>query len=320
MKRVLANDGIADDGKRLLEEAGYEVITDKIAQADLPNRINEFDVLVVRSATKVTQEVLEPSNRMKLVVRAGVGVDNIDIAYARKKEIEVANTPQSSSLSVAELVFAHLFGVARFISQSNRDLPTQGKAKFNDLKKKYSEGVELRGKTIGIIGFGRIGQEVAKIAYSLGMEVIAHDVYIPEAKLRFDHLPFKPTPTIEIKTTNLIDVITKSDFITLHLPHNEGMPPVLGENEFSKMKNGVGIINCARGGVLSETALLAAIASGKVAFAGLDVFENEPNINDAILAENRISVTPHIGAATKEAQDRISIEVAQVIIIKTGNK
>jgi D-3-phosphoglycerate dehydrogenase len=320
MKRILANDGIAEDGKKILEEAGFEVVTDKIAQDDLKNRINDFDVLIVRSATKVTREVMENCNRLKLVVRAGVGMDNIDIAYAREKEIEVANTPQSSSLPVAELVFAHLFSLARFLHLSNREMPLKGIQQFNNLKKKYSDGVELRGKTLGIIGFGRIGQETAKIALGLGMHVLVHDHHQHKIKIRFDHLPFKPVPVCELEMISFDEVISKSDFISLHVPFKAGMAPLFNDNTFAKMKDGAGIINCARGGVIDEEALLRAIESGKILYAGLDVFENEPNVKEALLNNEHISLTPHIGASTTEGQDRIGNEVAEVIIHKMKNK
>ena len=319
MKKILANDGIADDGKKMLEEAGFEVITNKVAQDQLKDHINDYDVLIVRSATKVNKDVLENSKRMKLVVRAGVGVDNIDIAFARQMEIEVANTPQSSSLSVAELVFAHLFSIARFLHLSNRQMPVNGKEKFNDLKKKYSDGVELRGKTLGVVGFGRIGQETAKIAIGLGMKVVAHDPYMTNAKLRFDHLPFTPAPTMEINMIPFEELIAQSDFISLHVPFKEGMAAMFDDNAFSKMKTGAGIVNCARGGVIDEEALLRAIESGKIAYAGLDVFEGEPKVRESLLNNDKISVSPHIGASTREGQDRISLEVAQVIIEKIKN-
>jgi D-3-phosphoglycerate dehydrogenase / 2-oxoglutarate reductase len=315
MKRILANDGIADEGKKLLEEAGFEVVTEKVPQDKLRDEINNFDVLIVRSATKVNKDVMENASRLKLVVRAGVGVDNIDIAYAKEKGIEVANTPQSSSLSVAELVFAHLFAMTRFLHSSNRELTLDGN-RFNELKKHYSEGKELRGKTLGVIGFGRIGQETAKIAISLGMKVLAYDYNARSAKLHFHHLPFKPVPMLEVHSSPLNEVIANSDFISLHVPHKEGMPPMIGTESFARMKDGVGIVNCARGGVIDETALLNAINSGKVAYAGLDVFEGEPKIKPEILKNPHISVSPHIGASTVEAQDRIGQEVAQVVIQK----
>ena len=319
MKKILANDGIAEDGKRMLEQAGFEVSTSKIPQEHLKDHINEYDVLIVRSATKVNRDVMENSKRMQLVVRAGVGVDNIDIAYAKEKEIEVANTPQSSSLSVAELVFSHLFSMSRFLHLSNRQMPQNGKEKFNELKKKYSDGVELRGKTLGVIGFGRIGQETAKIAVGLGMKIMAHDPFMTQAKLRFDHLPFTPTPTLEIKMHPFEEVIANADFISLHVPFKEGMAPMFNDDTFAKMKNGAGIVNCARGGVIDEEALIRALDSGKIAFAGLDVFESEPKVREALLNHDKISVSPHIGASTREGQDRISLEVAQVIIDKVKN-
>jgi D-3-phosphoglycerate dehydrogenase / 2-oxoglutarate reductase len=312
--RILANDGIAEDGKALLENAGFEVITDKIPQDELSNRINDFDVLVVRSATKVTADILKNASRLKLVVRAGVGIDNIDQVAAKQAGIAVTNTPNSSTLSVAELVIAHMFSIARFLFESNREMPVNGHTEFKELKKKYEKGFELRGKTLGIIGFGRIGQETAKIALGLGMKVIAHNRTPMHAELVFDHLAFEPIPVYHIDTVSMEEVLKTSDFISLHLPHKKGEPPILSSKEFGMMKKGVVLINSARGGVIDEKELSQAITSGQVAFAALDVFENEPDISEDILKTKNISFTPHIGASTKEGQARVSQEVAEVII------
>jgi len=312
--RILANDGIAADGKSLLTESGFEVITDKINQDDLAGRIKEFDILIVRSATKVNRAILEAGQgTLKLVVRAGVGVDNIDLASAKEFGIDVSNTPLSSSLSVAELVFAHLFSLVRFIGQSNINMTDLDVPKFNELKKKYSEGIELRGKTLGLIGFGRIGQETAKIGISLGMKVVYHDPFVENIKLRFEHLPFNPTPSIELNSSAINEVFKEADFITLHVPFNKGMTPTINRESLQVVKKGVGIVNCARGGVVDELALLDAISSGQVAYAALDVFEYEPEVRKELQNNPKISLTPHIGASTKEAQDRISLEVAMVI-------
>lgn len=316
--KILANDGIAAEGKTALEAAGHEVYTDKISQEDLPSKINDYDVLIVRSATKVNKQVLENSTRLKLVIRAGVGMDNVDADFAKSKGILTANTPQSSSLSVAELVFSHLFGMVRFLHQSNREMPKVGLEKFNELKKNYADGSELRGKILGIIGFGRIGQEVAKIAVGLGMKIFAYDPFVKEATLPFDHLPFTPAPFLFVETVTLDKVLLKSDFITLHLPHNEGQSALIGENEMMKMKKGAGIVNCARGGVVDEKALIMMLDQGYLSYAGLDVFLNEPKPDAAILNHPSISITPHIGASTKEAQYRISLEVAETVVRLLG--
>jgi len=314
--KILANDGIAADGKIILEKAGFTVDTEKVPQDKLHEVIGNYDVLIVRSATKVNKQVMENHGNLKLVVRAGVGLDNVDAAFASEKGIDVANTPNSSTLSVAELVFAHLSGAVRFLYDSNRQMPTNGKKDFNALKKKYSDGRELRGKTLGIFGFGRIGQEVAKIAISLGMNVIAYDPFVKSAKLVFNHLPFKPSPELEIITGSFEEVLADSDFITLHLPHTAGEPALIGQEEFNRMKNKAGIVNAARGGVIDEKELIKALESGKISFAALDVFENEPDVNEDLLKSASISLTPHIAASTVEGQDRIGLEVAKVIIDK----
>jgi len=318
--RILANDGIAADGKALLEQAGFEVVTEKIAQEDLASRINEFDVLAVRSATKVNADILKNATRLKLVVRAGVGIDNIDTKAAEAAGVKVANTPNSSTLSVAELVIGHLFSIARFLFESNREMPENGRAKFKDLKKKYEKGFELRGKTLGIIGFGRIGQETAKIATGLGMKILAYDPFVKEADLVFEHLPFKPTPVLHINITDIENVLENSDFITLHVPHQSGSPALLSTNEFAVMKKGVVLVNTARGGVIDEAALSEAIHNGKVGFAALDVFVGEPDINDNILKTPNISFSPHIGASTIEGQARVSKELAETVIKFFGEK
>ena len=319
MKRILANDGIAADGKLLLEQAGFEVVTDKVAQEDLAQALEDYDVLVVRSATKVTADTVKNATRLKLVVRAGVGIDNIDVPATEGKGIMVSNTPNSSSLSVAELVIAHLFSISRFLNESNRMMPEHGRSQFKDLKKKYEQGFELRGKTIGIIGFGRIGQEVAKLAIGLGMNILAYNRTPKDVELVFDHLPFSPAPSMKIKTVGMDELIANSDVISLHLPHPSGAPALLGTKEFDMMKKGVVLINTARGGVINETELMQALNEGKVAFAGIDVFEDEPNINEALIATQHLSLTPHIGAATKEAQARVGKEVAEVIIEKMSS-
>lgn len=311
--KVLANDGISKSGIKALEKGGFEVITTKVAQEQVVNYINtnKIDVILVRSATKVRKDIIDNCPSIKIIGRGGVGMDNIDVDYARSKGIHVINTPASSSESVAELVFAHLFSGVRFLHDANRNMPLEGDTNFNGLKKAYANGVELRGKTLGIIGFGRIGQAVAKIGLGLGMKVIAADKYVNEAIIRVDFYNGQFI-NVEIVTEALEDVLKHSDFITLHVPAQSGY--VIGREELQQMKNDVGIINAARGGVIDEVALVEALDEGKVLFAGLDVFENEPTPEMKLLMHPKISLTPHIGAATNEAQDRIGTELAEQII------
>ncbi len=311
--KILANDGISKSGIKALEKGGFEVITTKVAQEQVANFINTNDVkvLLVRSATKVRKDIIDACPGLKIIGRGGVGMDNIDVAYAREKGLHVINTPASSSESVAELVFAHLFTGVRFLHDANRNMPLEGDTNFEGLKKAYANGIELRGKTLGIIGFGRIGQAVAKMALGLGMKVIAADKYVNEAVIRVDFYNGQFI-NVEIVTESLEDVIKHSDFITLHVPAQDGY--VIGREELQMMKENVGIINCARGGVIDEVALVEALDEDKVLFAGLDVFENEPTPEIRILMHPKISLTPHIGAATLEAQDRIGTELAEQII------
>lgn len=311
--KVLANDGISKSGIKALEKGGFEVITTKVAQEQVANYLNthSIDVLLVRSATKVRQDIIDNCPGLKIIGRGGVGMDNIDVDYARSKGIHVINTPASSSESVAELVFAHLFSGVRFLHDSNRNMPLEGDTNFNGLKKAYTNGMELRGKTLGIIGFGRIGQAVAKIALGLGMKVIASDKYVGQAVIRVDFYNGQFI-NVDIITEPLEDLFKHSDFITLHVPAQDGY--VIGRDELKMMKNDVGIVNAARGGIIDEVALVEALDEGKVLFAGLDVFENEPTPEIKILMNPKISLTPHIGAATNEAQDRIGTELAEQII------
>lgn len=311
--KVLANDGISQSGIEALEKGGFEVITTKVAQEQVANFINQHNVsvILVRSATKVRQDIIDNCPSLKIIGRGGVGMDNIDVDYARNKGLHVINTPASSSESVAELVFAHLFTGVRFLQDSNRNMPLEGDTHFEGLKKAYANGIELRGKTLGIIGFGRIGQAVAKMALGLGMKVIAADKFVNKAEVRVDFYNGQFI-NVEFETEPLEDLFKHSDFITLHVPAQEGY--VIGEKELELLKDGVGIINCARGGVIDEVALIKALDANKVLFAGLDVFENEPTPEIQILMHPKISLTPHIGAATLEAQDRIGTELAEQII------
>lgn len=311
--KILANDGISKSGVKILEKAGFEVITTKVAQEQVANYINtnNIQVVLVRSATKIKQDIIDACPGLKIIGRGGVGMDNIDVDYARSKGIHVINTPAASSESVAELVFAHLFSGVRFLHDANRNMPLEGDSNFNGLKKAYANGLELRGKTLGIIGFGRIGQAVAKMALGLGMKVIAVDKYVNEAVVRVDFYNGQFI-NVEIVTESLEDLFKHSDFITLHVPAQDGY--VIDKAEIDLMKDEVGIINCSRGGVINEVALVKALDAEKVLFAGLDVFENEPTPEIQILMHPKISLTPHIGAATLEAQDRIGSELAEQII------
>ncbi len=315
--KILANDGASQSGIDVLTEAGFEVITTNIAQEQLIPYINEnkITVLLVRSATTARKELIDSCPSLKIIGRGGVGMDNIDVEYAREKGLSVINTPAASSSSVAELVFAHLFGGVRFLYDSNRNMPLEGESNFKGLKKAYAKGIELRSKTIGIIGFGRIGQEVAKIALGLGMNVVAADKYMDEAEIEvslFNGTSLK----VSIETTSIESVLEQSDFISLHVPAQKDY--VIGSKEFGMMKDGSAIINAARGGVIDEVALVSALDSNKLAFACLDTFENEPKPEVKLLMHPKISLTPHIGAATLEAQDRIGVELGQQIISILG--
>jgi D-3-phosphoglycerate dehydrogenase len=313
MIKILANDGISQAGIDALTKKGFKVITKKVAQEDLINSINSenYEVLLVRSATTVRKDLIDACPHLKIIGRGGVGMDNIDVDYAREKGINVINTPAASSSSVAELVFAHLFGMVRFLFDSNRKMPMVGDADFKGLKKSYANGRELAGKTLGIIGFGRIGQEVAKRAIGLGMNVLAHDRFIEEANITLDFFN-GDKKSFTIETESLEEILKNSDFITLHIS-KVGDKAVIGAEEIGMMKTGAGIINAARGGMIDETALMFALDKEKLAYAGLDVFENEPNPSIHICMHNAISLTPHIGGATLEAQDRIGTELADQI-------
>jgi D-3-phosphoglycerate dehydrogenase len=311
--KILANDGLSQSGIDTLEKGGFEVLNVKVAQNQLENYINNnnIDAILVRSTTQVQQELIDACPSLKLIGRVGVGMDNIDVDYAIDNGLHVINTPAASSSSVAELVFAHLFGMVRFLHSSNREMPLEGDSRFKELKKAYSQGVELRGKTLGIIGFGRIGQEVAKIAIGLGMKVLANDNYVESADITLDFFNGQKT-TFTIFTTDKEELIKEADFITLHIPPQEEY--VIDAADFEKMKNGVGIINAARGGILNEVDLVKAIDNGKVQYAGLDVFETEPSPAVQLLMNPKISLTPHIGGATIEAQNRIGLELAKQIV------
>lgn len=313
--KILANDGIDEAGKAMLEKAGHEVHTQNIPQNELPDKLNAYDAIIVRSATTVRQDLIDACPNLKAIVRAGVGMDNIDVDYARSIGREVINTPLASSQSVAELVFAHMFGLSRFVYQSNRQMPGQGATDFNKLKKAYSKGVELRGKTLGIIGFGGIGRAVARMGLGLGMHILPFKLHAHDVKIEVDFFKIKDASiNINVVCDPFEMILAESDYITLHVPFKEGDPPILYKERFDLMKDGVFIINTSRGGAVVESDLLDALDSGKVAGAALDVFENEPVPSEAILNHPKISLTPHIGASTQEAQERVGIEVAEKLI------
>lgn len=314
MAKILINDGINAIGVQMLEAAGHEVHNQNIPQAELPSKLPAFDAICVRSATKVRTDLIDACPNLKAICRGGVGLDNIDVDYAKSKGIAVINTPAASSRSVAELAFAHLFSVARSLYLSNRAMPSKGDTEFKALKKSYSKGFELYGKTLGVIGLGRIGRETAQLALSVGMDVIGVDPYISEANLTIGGPTVNTTYTL--KSSSMDDMLAKADVITLHVPFTGS--PVLSTAEFDKMKDGVVLINASRGGTVDEDAMLAALESGKIAAAGVDVFLNEPTPRKDVLAHPRVSLTPHTGASTNEAQAKIGIELAEKLIAALG--
>ncbi|MBM6837107.1 D-2-hydroxyacid dehydrogenase [Clostridium saudiense] len=297
MIKVLTNDGLQQDAIDNLKRLGMEVINYHYDKEELKNILKDFDVITIRSATKIDSDILDSltdESKLKLIIRAGVGVDNIDVSYAKKLGIEVRNTPNASSDSVAELAIAHMFSVARFLADSNFTM------RVGSWNKKEYEGIELSGKTLGIIGMGRIGRSLAKKASAIGMNVVYYTI---EGK--YNDLTYK--------FESLEELLRTSDFISLHVPYDKQIGSIIGKSQFEMMKDGVYLINCARGKVVDEDALLEALDSGKVAGAGIDVFEQEPTLNKKLINHKRVSVTPHIGASTKEAQDRIANEVVNTI-------
>lgn len=310
--KILANDGIADSATKILEQNGHELIKTNVAQDHLAKYINDknIDVLLVRSSTKARKDLIDACPDLKMIGRGGVGMDNIDVEYARSKSIEVFNTPGASSNSVAELVFAHLGGLFRFLHESNRQMPLEGDSRFKDLKKSYAKGMELRGKKIGIIGFGRIGKAVARIAYGLGMKVQVHDPFMKSSDFTIE---FSDGQKIDAaaKVLKLNEILKTSDIITLHIG---GTKEIIGEKDIARMKPRSFIVNTSRGGVINEEALDAALENKHLAGAALDVFNNEPQPAVKLLMNPNLSMTPHIGAATIEAQERIGLELANHII------
>ncbi len=314
MTKILANDGINKAGLQLLQDAGFTVDTTFIPQNELASKIADYDILLVRSATKVSKEIIDAATNLKLIGRGGVGIDNIDSVYAKSKGIPVVNTPAASSVSVAELVFAHLYSGCRFLNLSNKDLPLNPSGNFKDLKNAASKGIELKGKILGILGFGRIGQEVAKIAIGSGMNVLAYDPFFKSKDIEVSfHEALKLNPIlIKIPMASKETVLQNSDFITLHVPG--GPEAVIGAVEFEMMKKGAGLVNCARGGVVDEVAMTEALKNGKLAFAGVDVFAIEPPVYQDFIGLPNVSVSAHVGASTVEAQERIGKEIATTII------
>lgn len=315
--KVLANDGISKSGIAALEKAGYTVITDKVAQEDLITYINNenIEILLVRSATTARKDMIDACPGLKLIGRGGVGMDNIDVQYARDNGRIVINTPAASSQSVAELVLGHMLAISRFLNDSYKNMET---GDFSTLKKKYGKGVELRGKKLAIVGFGRIGQSLATYAIGCGMDVVAVDIFTDSRELMIELGNGLSVSTTITPTSDMMSAIKDADYISLHVPKQADGSAVLGSSEIAQLKDGVRIVNAARGGVIDEDALLQAIESGKIAAVALDVFENEPNPRTDLLNKEKIACTPHIGAATNEAQDRIGTELAALIVEHFG--
>lgn len=295
--KVLANDGLEISAINEIKKNGIYIETNHLDKEELIENIKNYDVLVVRSNTKVTSDVLEAGAKgnLKLVIRAGVGIDNIDLDYAKKVGIKVSNTPDASSDSVAELALGHMFSVARYIAVANY---TMRNAQWN--KKQY-KGSEIAGKILGIIGMGRIGKALAGKAEALGMKIIYTDALGKQDNLAYEFM-------------DLDNLLKVSDYVSLHVPYDKDKGALISSREISMMKEGAVIINCARGKVVDEEALLEGLNSGKLAGAGIDVFEQEPSKNTELINHERVSVTPHIGASTKEAQERIGKEVAAIVI------
>lgn len=310
--KILANDGIDAAGKNALQELGYTVLTDKVSQEELASFIVKENVigLLVRSATTARKELIDTcAGTLRFIGRGGVGIDNIDKDYAESKGIRVFNTPGASSQSVAELVMSLMFASARFTYQSGANMSSRGNTEFDKLKKDFSKGIELRGKTLGIIGFGKIGRSLASYALGCGMNVLAFDVYTPESS-EVEVTVGTQTVRIHVPMEAMETVLQKSDFVSLHVPKQKDGSAVIGEAQLAMMKKGAVIINSSRGGVVHEDALIASLNSGHLRMAALDVFEKEPTPRQDLLAHPLVISTPHIGASTLEAQERIGLEIA----------
>lgn len=317
--KVLPNDGISVAAIEVLEKAGHEVLNQKVAQEQLAKFINEnqIEVLLVRSATKVRKELIDECPTIKIIGRGGVGMDNIDVSYAKEKGINVINTPAASSRSVAELVFAHMLSLYRYLQDSNRNMPLEGDKNFGALKKSYAGAMELGGKTLGVIGFGRIGVEVVKIGLALGMKVLVADAVDITKTITLEFFDGQKVD-FEISTVPMDELLKNSDAISVHVPKQPKY--VIGKEELSKMKPNAIIVNASRGGVIDEVALVDALKSDKLFGAALDVFENEPTPEITLLMNPKLSLSPHIGGNTKEAQERVGLELADQIIEIGKNK
>ena len=298
MYRILSTDGMAKSAVQKLRSLGFEVVEEFYEPEILAEKVKEFDALVVRSATKVRKPIIDGAvgGKLKIIIRGGVGVDNIDVDYAESKGIAVANTPNASSASVAELAIAHMLALARFVAIANVTM------RNGQWEKKAYKGVELTGKTLGVFGMGRIGKETAKRAEALGMKVIYTDSV--------------PAVGVNYEMVGVDELLAKSDFVTLHIPAMKGQPPIVNAEFIAKMKDGAYLINTARGALVDEEALCDALDSGKLAGAGLDVYQEEPCKNERLLHHPKVSLTPHIGGTTKEAQDRIGEEIVEIITNK----
>ena len=312
--RVHANDGLSAKAKTSLTDEGFKVTTDHVPQELLADHINKekIDVLLVRSATKVRRDLIDACPSIKLIGRGGVGLDNIDTVYAKQKGIPVVNTPASSSISVAELVIAHIFTLMRSLHKSNRRMPAEGRTHFKELKKEYEKGYEVRGKTLGVVGFGRIGQWVAKYALGCGMNVVYTDNHATAEAIELE--VGGTIVRVPVKMVTMDALLAQSDAISVHVPAQKDGRPVIGASELAKAKPGVVIVNTARGGSVDEDALLAAIKDGRVRGAALDVFMDEPLPRADLLNEPGLSLSPHIGAATAEAQGRVGDELVDRIV------
>lgn len=320
--KILANDGIDNGGKKALEEAGFTVITEKVSQENLAEQINEqgFVGLLVRSATTARKDLIDSCPGLKFIGRGGVGIDNIDKAYAESKGIVVFNTPAASSQSVAELVISMMFAAARSIYDAGGNMPGKGSSDFETLKKKYSKGIELRGKTLGIIGFGRIGRSLASYALGCGMKVIACDSSCkdPVVNIELDIFGCNEKVKANVPIVGMEEVFSSSDFISLHVPKQADGSAVIGKEQFTKMKKGVVLINTSRGGIIDEQELIQQLNAGHVRMACLDVFVGEPKPIQELLQHPQVISTPHIGASTEEAQNRIGLEIAENVRRITG--
>ena len=310
--KILANDGISQSGITVLESEGFEVITTKVAQNQLENYINQnnIDALLVSNNTQVRQELIEDCPSLKLIGKAGINLDNIDADFARESGLYVINTPEAIAGAVAELIFAHIFGMARFLHQSNREMPLGGETRFNSLRKQFENGIELKGKTLGIIGTDETANEVAKIALGVGMRVIFTGDYSEERNITLTFFNGQSV-SLTVESEPFKEVLKKSDFISIHAPLQNGY--VISTKEFEQMKQGIGIINASNGGLIDEVALVNAIEGGTVKYAALDVYENQPTPEVQLLMNPEISLTPNIGSLTIESKKRVDEELAKQI-------